>query len=136
MPEQNAYDSLLQNDTAQRVRVSMMDAVDKQPDTEAKLQGLAKTYGMPVDAVRLRQPEIERQARLDALDYDTLANRYPKTANVLANPNAAAIAHDDVDNMSGLERAARGLFGGAVEGLGMLASGAGVGLNILQRNLR
>ena len=135
MPEQNAYDSLLQNDTAQRVRVSMMDAVDKQPDTEAKLQGLAKTYGMPVDAVRLRQPEIERQARLDALDYDTLANRYPKTANALANPNAAAIAHDDVDNMSGLERAARGLFGGAVEGLGMLASGAGVGLNILQRNL-
>ena len=83
---------------------------------------------MPVDAVRLRQPEIERQARLDALDYDTLANRYPKTANVLANPNAAAIAHDDVDNMSGLERAARGLFGGAVEGLGMLASGAGVGV--------
>ena len=135
MSEQNAYDSLLQNDTAQRVRVSMMDAVDKQPDTEAKLQGLAKTYGMPVDAVRLRQPEIERQARLDALDYDTLANRYPKTANALANPNAAAIAHDDVDNMSGLERAARGLFGGAVEGLGMLASGAGVGLNILQRNL-
>ena len=47
MPEQNAYDSLLQNDTAQRVRVSMMDVVDKQPDTEAKLQGLAKTYGMP-----------------------------------------------------------------------------------------
>ena len=110
MPEQNAYDSLLQNDTAQRVRVSMMDAVDKQPDTEAKLQGLAKTYGMPVDAVRLRQPEIERQARLDALDYDTLANRYPKTANVLANPNAAAIAHDDVDNMSGLERWAKYLF--------------------------
>ncbi|MGQ0595775.1 hypothetical protein [Aquabacterium sp.] len=110
MPEQNAYDSLIQNDTAQRVRVSMMDAVDKQPDTEAKLQGLAKTYGMPVDAVRLRQFEIERRARLDALDYDTLANRYPKTANALANPNAAAIAHDDVDNMSGLERWAKYLF--------------------------
>lgn len=110
MPDQNAYDSLIQNDTAQRVRVSMMDAVDKQPDTEAKLQGLAKAYGMPVDAVRLRQPEIERQARLDALDYDTLANRYPKTANALANPNAAAIAHDDVDNMSGLERWAKYLF--------------------------
>lgn len=110
MPEQNAYDSLIQNDTAQRVRVSMMDAVDKQPDTEAKLQGLAKAYGMPVDAVRLRQSEIERQARLDALDYDTLANRYPKTANTLANPNAAAIAHDDVDNMSGLERWAKYLF--------------------------
>lgn len=110
MPEQNAYDSLLQNDTAQRVRVNMMDAVDKQPDTEAKLQGLAKTYNMPVDAVRLRQAEIERQARLDALDYDTLANRYPKTANVLANPNAAAIAHDDVDNMSNLEYWAKYLF--------------------------
>lgn len=110
MPDQNAYDSLLQQDTAQRVRVNMMDAVDKQPDTEAKLQGLAKTYGMPVDAVRLRQPEIERQARLDALDYDTLANRYPKTANVLTNPEAAAIAHDDVDNMSGLERWAKYLF--------------------------
>ncbi|MCH2240977.1 MAG: hypothetical protein MK041_03370, partial [Aquabacterium sp.] len=105
MPDPNPYDALLQQDTAQRVRVNMMGAVDAQPDTEAKLQALARRYAMPVDAVRLRQPEIEKQARLDALDYDTLAREYPRTAARLADPQQAAIAHDDVDNMSAIERA-------------------------------
>lgn len=131
----NPYDDLLQQDTAERARTTMMSAVDHQPDTEAKLQGLAKQYGMPVDAVRLRQPEVEKRARLDALDYDTLAKQYPMTAGRLTDPAFAAVAHDDVDNMSQFERKLKQFGGGAVEGLGGMVSGFGVGLDIAQRNI-
>jgi hypothetical protein len=114
MPDnQNPYDALIQQDTAERARVNVMDAADKNPDTEAKLQGLAKQYGMPVDAVRLRQPEIERKAKIDALDYDSLARRYPTTSGRLADPAFAAIAHDDVNNLSGMEAAFSKIAGAA-----------------------
>ena len=109
MTDRNPYDDLIQQDTAQALRASMSSAVDRQPDAEARLQTLARDYNMPVEAVRLRQPEIERAARLDALDYDTLARQYPKTAGALTDPNQAAIAHDDVDNMSAMERIGGGL---------------------------
>src|SRR5574343_1017079 len=109
MTDRNPYDDLIQQDTAQALRASMSGVVDRQPDAEARLQNLARDYNMPVEAVRLRQHEIERTARLDALDYDTLARQYPKTAGTLTDPNQAAIAHDDVANMSAMERIGGGL---------------------------
>jgi hypothetical protein len=107
--EQNPYDALIQQDTAQRVRVNMMDATAKAPDVEARLQSLAKQYQMPVDAVRLRLPEIEQRAKFDAVDYDSLAQRYPKTASHLSNPQAAVLAQDDTENLSTLERIGGGI---------------------------
>lgn len=109
MADRTPYDDLLQQDTAQALRSSMSTAVDRQPDVEARLQTLARDYQMPVEAVRVRQTEIERKARLDAVDYDTLAREFPKTANTLADPLRAGVAHDDVDNMTMLERIGGGL---------------------------
>jgi hypothetical protein len=60
MADNNPYESLLRADTAQAMRQSMQQAADLNPDTEAKLQGLARQYGVPVDAVRLEQPAMER----------------------------------------------------------------------------
>ena len=34
---------------------------------------------------------------------------FPASSRVLSDPNAAAIAHDDVDNMTGLEAAVRSI---------------------------
>lgn len=99
----NQYDDLIQQDTAESARVNMIDAVNRQPDTEAKLQSLAKQYGMPVNAVRLRRPEIETRAKVESLDYDELAKNYPMTAGRLADSEFSAIAHDDVDNMRQFE---------------------------------
>jgi len=113
MADRNPYDDLLQQDTAQALRTSMSSVVDRQPDAEARLQTLARDYNMPVEAVRMRQPEIERTARLASLDYDTLARQYPKTAGTLTDPARAAIAHDDVDNMTTIERIGGGLVGTA-----------------------
>lgn len=133
--ERDIYDKLIQQDTAQSLRVSMFNAVDKNPDVEAKLQSLARDYQMPVDAVRIRQPEIERRARLDAVDYDTLVREYPKTAGTLANPYRAEVAHDDVENMATIERTLRQFSGGLVEWAGGRVRGVGVALDIAHRNI-
>ncbi|WP_298015324.1 hypothetical protein, partial [uncultured Aquabacterium sp.] len=131
----NPYDDLLQQDTAQALRSSMSTAVDRQPDVEARLQTLARDYQMPVEAVRVRQTEIERKARLDAVDYDTLAREFPKTANTLADPMRAGVAHDDVDNMTMLERGLRQFSGGLVDWAGGRINGVGVALDIAHRNI-
>jgi hypothetical protein len=103
MDESNPYLGLIQQDSADNIRQSLQTAVDKQPDTEARLQGLAKQYDLPVEAVRLDTGTVERRAKLDAVDYDTLAKSLPATGNLLSDPKKAAIAHDDIDNLGHLE---------------------------------
>lgn len=105
MADNNPYLDILRTDNAQAMRQSMQQAADLNPDTEAKLQGLARQYGVPVDAVRLEQPAMERRAKIDAIDYDRLARERPATSNLLADPRRAAIAHDDLDNLEGAENA-------------------------------
>jgi hypothetical protein len=104
MDESNPYLGLIQQDSANNIRQSLQTAVDKEPDTEARLQSLAKQYSLPVDAVRLDTGTVERRAKLDAVDYDTLAKSLPATGNLLSDPKKAAIAHDDIDNLSALEQ--------------------------------
>lgn len=135
MADQNPYDKILQADNAQAARASMQQAAELNPDTEAKLQGLARQYGVPVEAVRLEQPAMERRAKIDAIDYDGMARGLPATSQTLADPKRAAIAHDDIENMGQIERKLRQFGGGATEAVGMAISGTGHLLDIAQRNL-
>lgn len=99
----NPYTPLLQADTAQKVRSSVSSVIDINPDVDAKLQQLAKRYGVPLDAVRLDPKSLERKQELESIDYAELARKAPGTANFMADPQAAAIARDDVENMSMIE---------------------------------
>jgi hypothetical protein len=81
--------------------------IRQQPDTEAKLQDLAKRVGLPVDVVRMKQPEVEMEAKLQSFDYEKINKESPKTASFLSDPNNAAIAHDDVENMGEIEKTLR-----------------------------
>lgn len=99
----NPYTPIVQGDAAQQVRSSVANVADLNPDADAKLQQLAKRYGVPVDAVRLDPKPLERKEKLDSIDYAELARKAPGTANFMANPNNAAVAHDDVGNMSLIE---------------------------------
>lgn len=122
--QDNPYLPLVEKEAEQGVRASMLTAVDKQPDTEAKLQNLARRYGMPVEAVRLNQPEVQRRAAFESVDYETLAREMPGTASWLSTPENAAIGHDNVDNLGAIERTMRGLGSAAMSGL--LGASAGV----------
>lgn len=103
MPNDNPYAVIVQEDTVSALKGSMQVAVNSQPDVEAKLQGLAKQYNLPLEAVRLDRATVERRAKIDALDYKTLAEQYPSTSRFLSDPNNLAVAQDDVDNLSAIE---------------------------------
>ena len=128
----NIYEEGIREDLITNAKMGMQSAVEKQPDVEAKLQALAKQYNLPVDTVRLDPKAIERKSQLDSVDYDSLIKTAPNTTNLLSNPNKAAIAHDDIGNLSALETAVKfgkkavGDMGVAVNTLGAgLAMGAG-----------
>ena len=105
MANENPYLALAQQDREAKLRESMQNSVDKQPDAEVKIQGLAKNYGMPPEAVRMDTPTVENRAKFDAIDYTALARENPATSNFLSDRNNAAIAHDDTGNLSAFETA-------------------------------
>jgi len=109
MAEQRSYEDIINNDAVTNTKMGMQSAVDKQPDAEARLQSLAKQYNIPVDTVRLDPKAIEHKSQLDAVDYDALVKSSPNTSNLLSDPNKAAIAHDDVDNLSSIEGQVRNM---------------------------
>jgi hypothetical protein len=134
----NPYDDLItgmdaEDQRAAQMRVSMLGAVDANPDEEAELRHLAQRYGLPVDGVRFTLPETRARARFDAVDYDTLARELPATSGVVADPELARLAHDDVDNMGQIERKLRQLGGGFQEAVGMAIHGTGALLGVAQR---
>jgi hypothetical protein len=103
MAQENQYLQLAQDDLSGAVKNAMQTAADKNPDVEAKLQKLALAANVPVEAARLDTATVERQVALDSIDYKTLAERYPSTAQLLADPANAALAKDDVPKLSALE---------------------------------
>jgi Large polyvalent protein associated domain 22 len=88
-------------------RLSMMQVADRNPDVEARLQALAKQYAVPVDSVRLQEPDYQRRATVDSIDYQTLARDYPTTAGMIYDTQKAAVSYDDTPNLSAIEKGVR-----------------------------
>lgn len=134
----NPYDELIagmdaEEQRAAQMRVSMLGAVQANPDEEAELRSLAQRYGLPVDGVRFTLPETRTRARFDAVDYDTLARELPATSSVIADPELAKLAQDDTRSMGQIERKLRQLAGGFQESVGMAIHGTGELLGVAQR---
>lgn len=72
---------------------------------EAEFSNLAEILKVPVATVRNR-PDMAKQERLAGV-FESLADRSPKTADWLSDPENAKLAHDDTENGAKIE----GLFG-------------------------
>lgn len=91
-------------DMASQARYTMGSAITAKPDYEAELRKVARSTGVPVDTVREYPDEMKKQAALQSFDFDAMASDFPRTAAFLVGNENAAIAHDDTDNLSGVER--------------------------------
>lgn len=100
------------------------------PDKAAEALALARRYNMP--AAVTEQFVEDYKARAKAEDARKVFDVAPKLgAWVAENPDRAKVAHDDLDNLGGIEqsitaigRASRALLAGAGPGLGAAAYGA------------
>ncbi len=102
------YDALISQDVERApvdIRSSLTVGSTANPDEEARLQTLSKKSGLPVEALRHTAPEVEKRALVDSVDYDDLMKRSPKVGEWLKEVSNAQVAHDDVQNLSGIERA-------------------------------
>ncbi|MFZ2972232.1 MAG: hypothetical protein WA049_06300 [Ferribacterium limneticum] len=129
-----AVTTALQPDTAQSARVGFSAASDTNPDAYAEAKRVARRTGVPVDTVFAMPNEIKRQDAIGSIDFDALAKTSPSTAALLADVEKAKVAHDDVPGIGEIERKLRQFGGGAVEAVGMAASGAGRLLDVAQRS--
>lgn len=129
-----AVTTALQPDTAQSARVGFSAASDTNPDAYAEAKRVARRTGVPVDTVFAMPNEIKRQDAISSIDFDALAKTSPSTAALLADVEKAKVAHDDVPGIGEIERKLRQFGGGAVEAVGMAASGTGRLLDVAQRS--
>lgn len=104
--EPNKYDVAIQRRRdLPNPRTALSYVADTNPDEQANIQRLAELTGLPPEMVSRNRPEIERKAKLDAVDYDALLSRAPVTNKFLTDPNNAGVAHDDIDALSNVEGA-------------------------------
>lgn len=96
------------NAARQRAQTATTVASGTDPNRMARAQRDARILGMSPEAV-YTDPSFDREAQ-QIRNAQTLATA-PKTAAFLADENNAAVAHDQVEGLSGLERALVGVFG-------------------------
>ncbi|WP_227460236.1 hypothetical protein, partial [Laribacter hongkongensis] len=132
-----------------RLAGSLRDALQVNPDDYAKTVRLAKAAGVEVEAVPLYADVAQEAQYLDGIGFRTLWKDSPKTAEFLSDAGNARLAHDDVANLSVLEKLARsagagltaanaGLWGMAQAGTELLVkpvTGALAGLGVLPEDV-
>lgn len=139
----NEYDDLIKSDKQEGLRSSLYVAAQQQPDTEATLQRLADRWGLPVDTVRAKRPEVELQDKLNSFDYEKAIKENPKLSAWLADPKNAGVAQDDFNRLSRMEKLmthgkdyAGSLYQGVVgQGVGSTLSGLGELYGIASRRM-
>lgn len=112
------------------LKLSVSNALLVNPDQEAQARKAASALSIPVDTARDNLAEAQQRAFMQQTDFGMLSDRFPKTAGFMAQQENANIAHDDLDNLSGIEyafSALKNLGRAGVSGL-RSASGGVVGL--------
>ena len=87
-------------DTGARMRASFAAGATMDPTQEGRAQQLSQQTGIGVDLVRSNPDEVAHRARIADLEGRQLELTNPILARQLTDPNFAAIAHDQLDNLS------------------------------------
>ena len=92
-------------DSLERIaKMGAYNALSINPDQDARLQAAAKSVGVPVDSARTFPEDVTKQAKFNDIDFSALVKDTPNTARFFANQNNANIAHDDIAQLSGMEK--------------------------------
>ena len=130
-------EDILRNQQRSQLNVVLPDAMKRNPQEEAKLQGMAEKSKLPVDAVRIDPSAVETRLKYQDIDFDALVEKNPKLTKYLSDPANASIAHNDIDNLREIENAITpkqpdavtgNMFTNLGESLGLSAQGMYQGL--------
>lgn len=85
------------------LRGSLLSGQSANPDQTAEAVKLSRKTGAPYEAIQANLPEVQQGARLD--DYEKMLAGAPATRKFLTAPQNAAMANDDVGNLTAFEEA-------------------------------
>ncbi len=91
----------------QRFAISVQQAVKIDPNNAAQIQQLAKELSLPTDVVQRNKADLDAFVRSRRIEMAILARDNPVLAQQFGNPDFAAVAHDDYNNLSRTERVMR-----------------------------
>lgn len=97
--------TLIPQPKPQEARAGFVTAMSADGDFEAEMRRVSRATGVPLETARNMPDEVKKQAKVGAIDFDTLAQKAPATAALLADVEKAKIAHDDVPNLTAMEEA-------------------------------
>lgn len=93
-------------DRAAAARFGYMAAADTNPDVYAEAQRIARRTGVPT-LTALNVPAVKKQAVMGEIPFEAIARDAPTTALMLADMEASKVIHDDIGNLTGVEKALR-----------------------------
>lgn len=99
-PLDTAIDGVTQDKT--RLRASLYGAVKQNPDEFARATQLSRSTGLPAPVVARNLPQVEQRTKLDAID--AAIDKNTALAVKMESQDFASLAHDDIDNLSDIER--------------------------------
>jgi len=105
-PQADVYDQLLDADQKaqdRQLQVSLDQALAVAPERAATAQELAKASGLPEDVVERNFQAVDKHVK--ARQLQSLMSTSPILARQMADPNFAKIAQQDVEQLSGVEKA-------------------------------
>lgn len=92
---------------SQNFAISVQNAVKIDPNNAADIQRIAKELSLPTDTVERNKADLDAFIKSRRLEMAVLARDNPVLAQQYANPDFAAVAHDDYNNLSRTERVMR-----------------------------
>lgn len=113
---------------ASAMRVVMPAAMDKNPDETAELKKISDRTGVPMSSLEdpKNRKTVEKNFTLDTFNFDSYAAAFPNSAQLLADPDMAAIAYDDAETLGGVESSVKFLGdSGKAIGSGLFWEGVG-----------
>lgn len=109
-----------------KLKDSLLYGVQQQPDVQARMRRYARGMAIPLPAALDDQQHVSAVGAVQDIDPNGMVLGSPKTATWMAEPDNAAVAHDDVSLLQQLERGAKHLGQlGKASSLGFMTGGLG-----------
>ena len=105
-PQDDIFNEL--EDSRRRLQHALETGSTLNPDTVASDRREAARRGMPVDTYATAR---QQNVPLPPPNWQNLPDQFPEITAFLSRPENAAVAHDDIENLAGVERiVARGFY--------------------------
>src|SRR5687767_15789015 len=106
LPSSNPYDSILDDEDTRR-RAILQDAVTVNADQAARASAVGRKAGLPADLALRNLTELEAKQTIDRIEG--VSKQSLSLRALMQDQGFARVAHDDVENLSGVEQAFRAL---------------------------